>query len=322
MKVHDVRHCSHSLLLATVLMSCTDSTPVDERSSSDPEPTSMGGMDGDETSTTVVGSEGSSDATGTETDPLSCTPDASTEPGVVLRAEDRIFPPELDFGFVRFAPGWGDFEAGPYGTFAIIPGATATPPHVHRGAYSGVVIRGTLINPFGTEDDPPQLGPGSFWHVPAGEQHVTACVSEEGCWGYLYADEGFDFTPIDALTDPRSDQAVTRAAETIAPEAFAPFVSFETVEGDFAEGPHGTFGVFGGGRAAPAHVHSAEYHGVAITGALINPFAGETDPPSMSPGSLWTVPSNAEHVTACESEEDCLIFIHGRGGFDVEFVCE
>lgn len=212
--------------------------------------------------------------------------DAAGAPGTALRAEDRVFPAELDFGFVRFAPGWGDFQHGPHGTFGILPAHTETPPHVHTAAYDGVVIKGTVINPFGTEQDAPPMGAGSFWHVPGGAQHVTRCDSSEECWIYIYGDAGFDFEPIAALSEPRSAEAQVVLPEQLAFTALAPFVSFATARGDFAHGPHGSFAVFPGGAASPAHVHSGEYHGVMIRGLLENPFAAQSNPPMLAPGSL------------------------------------
>lgn len=316
-------------IAAAASAACGESTPAgatDVTTTTDGTGDGTTGDPGTTTATTTGDTTGTGVTTeasgGSESGAMECTDLASHDAGVVLLADDRVFPAELDFGFVRFAPSWGDFAAGPYGTFAIIPAHTMTPAHVHSGSYSAVVIQGVIENPFGTETDPPQLASGSFWHVPGGEQHITACVSDEDCWAYLYADEGFDFTPIDALTDPRSADAVTVTADSVVFDPILPFVSFGTVEGDFEQGPHGSFGLFPGGASAPAHVHSGEYHGVTISGLLENPFADQTDAPKMPPGSSWSVPGNAEHITACDSQEECLFFIHATAGFDVELVCE
>jgi len=64
------------------------------------------------------------------------------------------------------------------------------------GEYYGIVISGTLTNPFAGEASPPQLEAGSAWSVPGDSDHVTACVSTEPCLFYFHAREAFDFTPV------------------------------------------------------------------------------------------------------------------------------
>ena len=98
--------------------------------------------------------------------------------------------------FVKMGAAWGDRTAASHGTFGEFPGGAASPLHTHSGAYHGVVISGVMTNPFDGEQSPPQMGPGSYWHVPAGSEHVTACVSKEPCLFYFHADGSFDFTPV------------------------------------------------------------------------------------------------------------------------------
>lgn len=42
------------------------------------------------------------------------------------------------------------------------------------------------------EDAPAEMGPGTYWHVPAGSVHKTGCVSEEPCLFYTHGDEKWD----------------------------------------------------------------------------------------------------------------------------------
>ena len=60
-------------------------------------------------------------------------------------------------------------------------------------ARYAVVLKGTMTNPFGDEENPPEMEPGSFWSVKAGEKHVTACVSETPCEFLMWGGEKFDF---------------------------------------------------------------------------------------------------------------------------------
>ena len=98
--------------------------------------------------------------------------------------------------FVQMGAAWGNREQGAHGTFGKFPGGAASPPHTHSGAYHGIVISGVMTNPFADEPNPPKMGPGSYWYVPAGAEHVTACVSEEPCTFYFHADSNFDFAPL------------------------------------------------------------------------------------------------------------------------------
>ena len=99
--------------------------------------------------------------------------------------------------FVQMADVTGNMGTGAHGTFGKFTPNSSTPLHKHTGAYHGVVVTGTMTNPFGDEKNPPKLIPGSYWYVPAGAEHVTACLSDTPCIFYFYADDKFDFIPIE-----------------------------------------------------------------------------------------------------------------------------
>ena len=42
-----------------------------------------------------------------------------------------------------------------------------------------------------------EMVPGSYWYVPAGAVHATACISDEPCEFYFHAESVFDFTPVE-----------------------------------------------------------------------------------------------------------------------------
>jgi len=91
-----------------------------------------------------------------------------------------------------------------------------------------------------------------------------------------------------------------------------------TVWGDRDEGPHGTFGEFIAGGTSPVHTHSYSYHGVLISGAMVNPFEEETvhEAQQLETGDYWFVPADVPHVTASISAEPCLFYFHSEGRFD------
>lgn len=98
---------------------------------------------------------------------------------------------------IQFAVVSGDLQAGPQGTFGRFPANFETPKHVHSHSYRAVVISGQMTNPFEGETTPPVMGPGSFWSVAGGAAHSTACVSDTPCEFFMFADKGFDFTPVE-----------------------------------------------------------------------------------------------------------------------------
>lgn len=94
---------------------------------------------------------------------------------------------------IKMSTVYGDRANGAHGTFGTFPPNFVTPFHTHTAAYNGVVVKGVMTNPFQGQDAPPTLEPGSFWHVPAGSPHATACVSNVPCEFYFHAGAGFDF---------------------------------------------------------------------------------------------------------------------------------
>ena len=98
--------------------------------------------------------------------------------------------------FVKMGGAWGDRSKGAHGTFGQFPGGASSPLHTHSGAYHGIVISGVMTNPFENEQNPTKMEAGGYWFVPAGVEHVTACVSKQPCLFYFHADGPFDFTPV------------------------------------------------------------------------------------------------------------------------------
>jgi hypothetical protein len=49
---------------------------------------------------------------------------------------------------------------------------------------------------------------------------------------------------------------------------------------------------------------------------MINPFAGEENPPVMTAGSFWAVSAGDLHTTACVSDEECVFLMWGDADFD------
>ena len=118
---------------------------------------------------------------------------SAQDSGQAVSADDIQF--EQVAPFVKMGSAWGNRATGKHGTFGEFPAKASSPAHTHTGAYHGIVISGVMTNPFEGESNPVKMGPGSYWYVPAGMEHVTACVSDEPCRFYFHADSSFDFAP-------------------------------------------------------------------------------------------------------------------------------
>lgn len=97
---------------------------------------------------------------------------------------------------IKMAAAYGDRNTGMHGSFGRFPPNFETPNHTHTGAYHGVVVKGVMTNPFKGESKSPTMEPGSYWYVPAGVEHTTACISDVPCEFYFHADSKFDFIPV------------------------------------------------------------------------------------------------------------------------------
>lgn len=124
-----------------------------------------------------------------------------------------------------------------------------------------------------------------------------------------------------AAEAPPEDAVVVQVADAEWTE-IVPGVDFAPAYGVFTEEAHGKWVRFQPGLASPLHTHSNAYHGVVIQGTVTNPYAGETDPPEMGPGTYWFVPAGAVHATACVSEVPCLFYTHGDALWDITVVEE
>lgn len=237
---------------------------------------------------------------------------------------------------------WGNRNRGAHGTLGVFPPGFSAPVHAHSQAYDGIVLRGEMTNPFGTDLEPfldrdetndhgdVVLGAGSYWHVPAGSHHTTTCLGPDVCWFYFHGEDAFDFVPlqgkdgmlIEPLEAPDSEAVLLPAAQLEFQGEEGSFVEYAPAWGSQFEGAHGTFGRFIPGGESPVHVHSQAYSGIVVDGTITNPFNLEDAPPALERGGYWDVPADAVHVTACGDDTECTFYFHSRGAFDFTPVCE
>lgn len=99
---------------------------------------------------------------------------------------------------VAFAALEGDRFTGAYRAMVRLPAGIASPLHVKSATMFGVMIQGEMTHTTKGQDPDSarRVGVGSFYKVPKGLPHISACVSDVPCIAYLYQDGAFDFTPV------------------------------------------------------------------------------------------------------------------------------
>ena len=118
---------------------------------------------------------------------------ASADNITLLGTQDLDWQPTPEG--VAFAALQGNRFEEAYQAMVELPAGTVSPPHVKSANMYGIALGGQMAH-YPSGDDPaaaPSIGPGGFYYIPAGLEHVSACVSAEPCVAYLYQDGAFDF---------------------------------------------------------------------------------------------------------------------------------
>ncbi len=99
---------------------------------------------------------------------------------------------ETPFGpFV--SPVAGDMMSGEHITYFRFGAGMKTPLHTHAASYVGIVISGTARHWIpGKPETKKDLGPGSHWSMPAGEEHVSECLPGVECVMVVFQKGAFD----------------------------------------------------------------------------------------------------------------------------------
>lgn len=112
-----------------------------------------------------------------------------------------IAPEDLKWIDVPNAPGAqvanvsGDIMKGAHAAFAKVPAGQTHPLHTHSSEVKAVVISGTfLVGPEGGPEK--KLGPGSYFAVPAGFKHTSACAAGTPCVLFQQGPGKFDVKPV------------------------------------------------------------------------------------------------------------------------------
>jgi len=71
------------------------------------------------------------------------------------------------------------------------------------------------------------------------------------------------------------------------------------------------------GYVGMLHTHSSDHHSVAVQGTSTNAQDGVKKPGPLPPQSYWFQPGGKAHTNACGKKDDCIVYVHSMGKFDV-----
>jgi quercetin dioxygenase-like cupin family protein len=264
---------------------------------------------------------------------MAATPDAAeAPPPPPAPVMVNMVPADLKWGPMDPAMGdkgpqvaglWGDRTTGPNGFLIKVTGGNKGVFHTHSTGYHGVTIAGEPNHLQANETKPKPLPPGSYWFVPGGAPHNSQCLGKEDCIALVQFNEGkADFAMAEPKKEDKPDpKYVEKRAKDLKwtpldPKAGAKGPQTAVVWGDSASGEHGFLMKLPAGFKSPPHTHSADYHALPITGAVMNYAPDDKAPKEMPVGSYWMQPGNMAHITECKAGKECLIYGYMKGKFD------
>ena len=121
----------------------------------------------------------------------------------------------------------GDKDKGPYMALMQYPGGLESAWHSHTGDYEAVQIGGTSRHWVKGEDGTKakKMTPGSYWWMPGGVDHVSACEKGPDCTVLLIQKTKFDFVPAKdtkPATPPAKGAGATPATPATPAKPWAP----------------------------------------------------------------------------------------------------
>jgi mannose-6-phosphate isomerase-like protein (cupin superfamily) len=218
--------------------------------------------------------------------------------------------------FATFGSAEGDFTSGPHSTFGIFGAGASSPPHTHSSSYYAVVLSGDMANPFGTETNPPTLTPGSFWAVPADDEHVTSCLTtQNGCRFFFHAAAAFDFTPIDEVVEARTAEASATPMQDFSFEQLDPYDGSAPLWGDPEAGRYGAMIRLDAGQDTGELAYRNAITLVPVIGQLSIDTDDENS--AIGAGSLLEAEANTPHTLSCDDAVDCIFYLFSDGPLEI-----
>ena len=217
---------------------------------------------------------------------------------------------------------WGDIRADvPSGILVTFSDGFQSPPHIHNITYRAVVISGAVHN-----DDPSAekmwMEPGSFWTQPLGEDHITAARGENSMIFLEILSGPYLVKPSDEAFDS-GERPINVGAQNIMwlGAGDAEWVGAEGPEmaylwGSLEDGEkNGTFVKLPSGYGGALSTSAPLMRVVTIQGQASIQLSGESDTHSLEPGSYFASKGEAVHQISCDSDEECIFYLHTEGKY-------
>lgn len=219
---------------------------------------------------------------------------------------------------------WGDIRADvPSGALVKFVDGFESPPHIHNITYRAVVISGAVHN-----DDPAAekmwMESGSFWTQPPGENHITAAKGENSMIFLEILSGPYLVKPADEAFDS-GERPINVAARNIM------WLEAEDAEWVDDEGPemaylwgsveenekNGTFVKLPSGYSGELSTSAPMMRVVTIQGQASIQLSGESETHSLDPGSYFGSQGEAAHQLSCDSDEECVLYLHTEGKYQL-----
>ena len=217
---------------------------------------------------------------------------------------------------------WGDIRADvPSGILVTFADGFQSPPHIHNITYRAVVISGAVHN-----DDPAAekmwMESGSFWTQPLGENHITAANGENSMIFLEILSGPYLVKPADEAFDG-GERPINVGARNIM------WLGAEDAEWVDDEGPemaylwgsvednekNGSFVKLPSGYSGELSTSAPLMRVVTIQGKAKIQLSGESNTHALDPGSYVGSKGAAAHQLSCDSDEECVLYLHTEGKY-------
>lgn len=234
----------------------------------------------------------------------------SKNPSAVLVPFDEItFHRPIPIVAPEMAALWGDRSMGASGNEEKQPAGKVSALHVHPSDTYAMVIQGRMTHAFEGGPAAVELGPGSFYTLPAGAPHTSACLDGSDCLIAYWQPGKLGYEEVKSGSHSVVAPGIARPAASILLAPSSPGALLTALL--WGEPTKGKTGILEGqepGAEAPAHTYAGDVHGVVIAGRAAVSIGGGARR-TLGPGSYYVVPAGKAITARCEGPEACRTLV-------------
>ena len=227
----------------------------------------------------------------------------------IVHARDIEFRRPIFFA-PEMAALWGDRNEGASGNMEKQTAAAVSALHVHPNDTYAVVLKGRVTHQFEGGEVGPELGPGSYYTLPAESAHISTCLAGGDCLFAYWQPGKLGYTEVKPNTASNKQPGVKVPAESI---AYTPTdvngLSRASLWGKAGAEPTGTLEKLAAGGATPDTSFPVDTHGVVVAGNARVQLAGGNPGEALPVGSYYVIPAGTGFRRSCEPGTECL-FLH------------